>query len=210
MPDNATKPKKPATMTREEWLNLAATALHPMLLQHGATWPEKIRVSVGFPLGKRSAIGQCWASTASKDGHAEIFIHPQMDDRAQVLRVLLHELIHACTPGDGHKKGFAKIAKSLGFKKPLTKDVPPEERLTIALGHIAKEMPAYPHAALDAYTEPKKQNTRMLKLECPECGYIARTTRGWLEKIGPLCCPCTILPTQMKSEDMDAEEGDDE
>lgn len=36
---------------------------------------------------------------------------------------------------------------------------------------------------------PKKQTTRMVKCECGECGYIARTSQKWLDEVGPPHCP---------------------
>lgn len=36
----------------------------------------------------------------------------------------------------------------------------------------------------------KKQTTRMLKVQCPACGYLARVTRKWLEEAGTPTCPC--------------------
>jgi hypothetical protein len=49
----------------------------------------------------------------------------------------------------------------------------------------------YPHAALKL--ERKTQATRMIKLECPQCGYVARTTKQWLEQVGALRCPCALV-----------------
>jgi hypothetical protein len=33
----------------------------------------------------------------------------------------------------------------------------------------------------------KKQSTRMLKLECDECGYVVRTTQKWINVGVPVC-----------------------
>lgn len=35
----------------------------------------------------------------------------------------------------------------------------------------------------------RKQSTRLRRVECPSCGYLARVTRYWLE-IGTPGCPC--------------------
>ena len=35
-----------------------------------------------------------------------------------------------------------------------------------------------------------KQTTRMLKCECPACGYTVRTTRKWLDIAVPTCPVC--------------------
>ena len=45
----------------------------------------------------------------------------------------------------------------------------------------------YPHGQL-APSDERKQSTRLLKLTCPECGYVIRTTRKWLETGLPTCC----------------------
>jgi hypothetical protein len=29
----------------------------------------------------------------------------------------------------------------------------------------------------------------MLKVECPECGLVARMTRKWIDDVGPVECP---------------------
>lgn len=43
-------------------------------------------------------------------------------------------------------------------------------------------------AEAPANNRPPKQDARMIKCTCAECGYVARTTRKWLE-IGPPHCP---------------------
>lgn len=35
--------------------------------------------------------------------------------------------------------------------------------------------------------KPKKQSTRLIKVECPCCGYVARVTRKWLKEGRPKC-----------------------
>ena len=40
----------------------------------------------------------------------------------------------------------------------------------------------------------RPQTGRMLKVECVACGYLARTTRIWLELKGPPLCPCNSEP----------------
>jgi hypothetical protein len=35
----------------------------------------------------------------------------------------------------------------------------------------------------------KPDHGRNIKLACPQCGYIARTTRKWLEQSGAILCP---------------------
>ena len=38
-------------------------------------------------------------------------------------------------------------------------------------------------------TGPKKQTKRHIKCLCSECGYTARTSRKWLDQVGPPHCP---------------------
>jgi peptide subunit release factor 1 (eRF1) len=51
---------------------------------------------------------------------------------------------------------------------------------------VLRELGNYPHAAL---LPSKRQRGRLLKVECPECGYVARVTRKWLEEAGAPICP---------------------
>jgi len=181
--------------TREEWLVAAIDAMRPLYAEIGEELPT-VRVSVGWPGGsgrKNSVIGQCWASSQSKDNVAQLFISPVLDDAVRVLDVLAHELIHAiddCT--SGHKGRFAKIAKAFGLTGKMTATVAGDE-LKAKLDELHAELGDYPHAALaggaGAHT-PKKQGTRMLKVECPESGYTIRMTRKWLDEYGAPKCPC--------------------
>jgi hypothetical protein len=53
----------------------------------------------------------------------------------------------------------------------------------------------------------KKQGTRLIKCECPECGYIARVTAKWLDEAGAPICPTDQI--SMGGEDEDEGEGDE-
>jgi len=182
--------------TREEWLVAAVAKLTPLFAELGETVPA-IRVSVGWPGGrgaKNAVIGQCWSSAASSDKVAQLFISPVLVEADRVLDVLAHELVHAvddCT--SGHKGRFAKIAKGLGLTGKMTATVAGDE-LKAKLVAIAAELGPYPHAALanvDGAEGPKKQGTRMLKVECVSgAGYVVRMTRKWLDEFGAPTCPC--------------------
>lgn len=182
--------------TREEWLVAAVEALAPLFAELGETLPA-VRVSVGWPGGsgrKNSVIGQCWATAASADKVAQLFISPVLDDAVRVLDVLAHELVHAVDDcQSGHKGRFAKIAKGLGLTGKMTATVAGDD-LKAKLEGIVEELGEYPHAALasaQGADGPKKQTTRMMKVECAEgSGYKARMTRQWLEEFGAPICPC--------------------
>src|SRR5271156_3243260 len=92
---------------REAWLNHAVELTRAHLRDSAQVdVPQAIRVSCGFPGGgsARTRIGECWSSTASKDGQVEMFISPVLDNAVDVLAVLVHEAIHAAVGTQcGHK-----------------------------------------------------------------------------------------------------------
>ena len=191
------KAPAPKFTTREEWLVAAIDALRPIFAETGETLPA-VRVSVGWPGGrgkKNAVIGQCWKTTTATDKVSQLFVSPVLDDAVRVLDVLTHELIHAIDDcQSGHRGRFGKIARAVGLEGKLTATVAGPE-LLVKLTAIAKGLGTYPHAALagsaDGADGPKKQGTRMLKVECPEeSGYKVRITRQWLDSYGAPLCPC--------------------
>jgi hypothetical protein len=178
-------------MNREEWLLKATEILGKKIEDNGGKLPE-VRVSVGFPKASgrnsNSVIGQCFNGVATADGRPQIFIHPVLDDSKRVLDVLLHELIHASLPlGAGHGVTFKRLAVACGLTGKMTATTATPE-LNAELAQLVEELGDYPHAKLDA-SNAKKQGTRMLKCECPDCGYIAYTSRKWLDEMGAPVCP---------------------
>lgn len=178
-------------MTREQWLEMVTNHYRADFEAVGSPLPDSVRVSCGFTSqgrrGKR--IGECWTDTASEGGVHEIFIVPRMSDSIAVGAILVHELVHAAVGVDkGHKGPFRKVATALGLEGKMTATVPGE--ITLArLAEIIAEIGEYPHAVLNS-TGQKKQSTRMLKMECAGCGFVARTTAKWLDEIGPPTCAC--------------------
>lgn len=183
-------------MTRESWLIAATDALRPLLADAGAELPA-VRVSVGFPKGTRGkgahAIGQCWTHTCSGDGTHEIFISPELAEPARVLDVLAHELCHAAVGIDaGHRRPFVQLARAIGLDGRPTATIAGDAFTAWAAAPLAA-LGDYPHAMLTPggrSSGPKKQTTRMLKLECPSCGMVIRTTRKWLDAAGAPRCGC--------------------
>jgi hypothetical protein len=176
--------------TREEWLTEAVRLMDDLLPD--TVTRSAFRVSVGFPVGKRTGngkvIGQC--HYAAKDGVPQLFIHPELTDPIDVLGVLLHERIHAVLPvGAGHGKLFGAVARYAGLAGKLTATVPGDDLRPI-LQAVADTLGEYPHGSLD-YNDArgKKQGTRMIKCECDNCGLIFRTSAKWLDKVGELQCP---------------------
>lgn len=178
--------------TREEWLNNAADLLNDMLAERTALTPStRILIAAGFPRRDRGGrvVGQCWAKKAAQGVH-HIFISPMLPSPEAVLPALLHELIHAADDCESsHKGAFRKAWKALGFVGKPTECTPGEE-LALALKAVAKELGPYPHTVLSPVGGPKKQTTRMLKVECVGCGCVVRMTRKWLDEVGAPRCAC--------------------
>lgn len=187
-----------ASPTREDWLMRAVDLLAPVFRAVGAPLAVNVRVACGFMGGKGAArshaIGQCWHPACSADGTAEIFIHPALSDAAQVLAVLVHELVHAAVGNEaGHGPAFRRVAVALGLAGKMTATVA-GPALQAALDRLAGVLGAYPHASLTAATHTKgaKQGTRMLKCACGSCGYMVRTSAKWLAVAVPVCPVCEI------------------
>lgn len=183
--------------TREGWLGRAAQALADHLLHEEEVPP--LRISVGWPGGRSNrnvTVGQCWSTASSEDGVNQIFLSPMRgeEDTQHVLGTLLHEMIHAVDDcQSGHRGNFARIARRCGFINKLTSSDNRSEELNEILDEVADTIGPFPHAALDvtlaAADEPKKQTARMIKVTCPDDGYLIRTSRQWIE-VGTPTCPC--------------------
>jgi hypothetical protein len=170
-----------------------ACKLRPLFNVAGIEPPEDIAVSCGWPsknARRRRAqrIGECWRAECSQAGRPEIFISPVIADPIEVGHVLVHELIHAALPDAGHRPPFKRAATNLGLTGKMTATVP-TEGLRRQLAELTERMgEPYPHALLDPGADLQKQSTRLIKLECPACGYVIRTTRKWIEAGVPTCC----------------------
>lgn len=181
--------------TREAWLNAFTTAARPHFDRVGFPLPAEVRCSIGFPSrGARSkVIGECWSNAVSADGHFEIFLRPSLQsDASRIADVLTHELVHAAVGLEAkHGRLFAKCAKALGLEGKMTATVAGDawrewaQPILEALG----PMPGASLGDLAASSAPKKQTTRMLKLECPECSFSCRTTAKHIEAHDELMCP---------------------
>jgi hypothetical protein len=187
-------------ITRENYLQTSIAWLSKHLFEvNGYTVPQ-VKVSTGLPGGRggKKAIGQHWSPQASTDQVGSIFISPTIDDTHQVLAVLVHELVHAVV-GNEFKHGavFSKCAKAVGLEGKMTCTTA-GEYLTRSLKSLVEAHGTYPHSRLNLADSPiKKQTTRMVKMECPECGYIARTSQKNIEEHGPVQCPCNNEPMEV-------------
>lgn len=187
-------------MTREAWLLDATERLKPLFAAQGATIPP-VRVSVGFPGGKGNrtkAIGQIWQGSAPADGIPQVFISPVLSDGVTVLSTLIHELVHACTPGAGHGKAFKRLALAVGLTGKMTATVAGHE-LSETCTRLLSDLGPYPHSELRiGEGRPGAQRNRHVKMQCDHCGYIARAAAKWIDEQGPLTCPCSHVPMRIE------------
>ena len=177
--------------SREEWLKLALNEISERMFEKaGASVPTDCKVSVGFPGGgsARKRIGECWPRSRSTLGVNEIFINPKLRDQFAMLEVLVHEAIHAADDcASGHKGFFRKTAKAVGLEGKMTATHAGPELASWIKDVLLQRLPALEYGSL-LLDDVKRQSTRMLKIECPSCGYVARTTAKWLEVGVPTCC----------------------
>lgn len=186
------KISKPAT--REEWMQRFIDAARPLFKAAGYPLPKKVRCSVGFPSkGVRAkTIGECWYASASGDKVSEIFLRPSLqDDSKRIADVLTHELCHAALPeGEGHGKLFRRLATTMGLEGKMTETVA-GKRWHDLFDPIVKELGKFPGAKLEGQLVggKKKQTTRMIKLECDQCGWTCRTTEKHIDEHDAMTCP---------------------
>lgn len=183
--------KSPIASLREVWLVRVAEALRPTFEEIGYSLP-KYRISCGFTGSKKkTAVGVCWAPTASQDKTHEIFIHPNQAEPLNVAAIVAHELTHAAVGLDkGHGKVFARVAHALGLEGKMTATVA-GDIFAARWAKIEPQVGNYPHAAMQfsagVSSGPKKQTSRLIKVSCVSCGYTMRVTRSWLDIAVPTC-----------------------
>jgi len=181
-------------VTREAWLMTAIEHFRPWFEEKcGISLPETVKISTGWSKNARAgAIGWTWISSVAEDKVNNVFISPQISDSVEVLAVTLHELIHVADDCQhGHTGAFKGMWQKLGFTGKPTCSTPGAE-LKDDLEALVCIMGDYPHAKMivgegGKNSGPKKQGTRMIKVECACCGYIVRTTQKWLDKGNPSC-----------------------
>lgn len=178
--------------TREEWLLAFTAKARPLFKKNGSPLPKDVRMSVGFPSkGQRSnVIGECHHVDASAGKVHEIFLRPSLQaDSRRIAGVLVHELCHAAGHWD-HGAGFKKLATGLGLGGKMTATIETDAFYAWA-DPIIKELGTFPGAALKDSAlvgGKKKQSTRMLKVECGDCGWSFRTSRQNVDQMTDHTC----------------------
>ena len=173
--------------TREEWLTAALQIIRAQV----PGLPARIRVACGFPstFRRSGTLAESWPSEVSGDATHEIMVSPTLALPAQVFPLLLAQALHALPGAMSRESNTWRTAcmdAGLAPTDPKWTTLEAGEDLWLTYGAQVEALGAYPHAEIAAGSK-KVQQTRMLKLSCPTCGYIVRTTGKWLATGLPTC-----------------------
>ena len=152
---------------REAWLSTLLKLMRPAFDARGITLADNIRVTFGWT----TRLEHC--------------------DPRSIGATLVHELIHTVPKCMNHGKLFQKHMGALGLEgKPNATCGGPE--LWAWLDPLLSQLGEFPGSEIALLAGKKKQTTRMVKCECPECGFKFRAARAPIEQAaldGLLRCP---------------------
>ena len=190
-------------INRETYLNLVIKKAQLIFAKNHYdlhSLSKNIMVACGYPPNTRigakfDTLGVHINPKASSIAKHEIFINPIVDDTYQAIDILLHELVHAIQTdlfpkSKAHGKEFRAICKKIGMdgSKKYAQACAGIE-LSKLIKEWIKEIGKYPHGSINLKADRKKQSTRMIKLECSCCGFIARCSNGAINNCGlPFHC----------------------
>ena len=184
-------------MTREQWLQSAALAMEDWFADLGFTVPS-YEVRIGFPSGgkRTSNTAESWA--ADEHGEHLIFVRPDNDNPLEIVNAIALQFCRITASGRDPKGTlFKHLAISIGLSGRQTEGSPGLMFKELA-APILKKIGPIPDLNLKQPTKSgkKPQSGRLIKVSCPECGYIARVSRKWLEELGPPICPAHGVMTE--------------
>ena len=176
--------------SREAWLTEVATAMSSWFDDLGFPLP-KFLISAGFPsAGRRGRdTAEAWKEEGSEA--YTIFIRPDRHDPHNVAAALAHQLAHmAAGQRDAHGHLFRHVAISIGLRGRATEAAPGRifKELVDPILKKAGPLPK-PFLGPPERSQRAKQTTRLIKVLCRDCGYVARVSRKWLDDVGEPLCP---------------------
>ena len=143
-------------------------------------------VRTGFPgAGMRSSkITESWSQDSDKS--YVIFVRPDRDDAVEVAAALAFQLCRiAVGHRDEHGHLFRHLAISIGLRGTQVEG-PPGALFTELAAPILKSAGPLPSPEIALTEKPKStaQTTRLLRVSCTECGYVARVSVNGSTKWG--------------------------
>lgn len=161
-------------LDREQWLSTAADILGSAFL--GALAPY--RVTCGLAPGRRGGKEpriEARPAAESSGGIIEVFVDPRLESSMAILAGLGDTLAAA--------NGYTAISMA-----------PADERVRVC-SSILKALGEYPHARmLDSAT---KQSTRMLKVYCGHCHFVARASAKHCQRWEVANAACPVCATDL-------------
>lgn len=162
------------------------------------TWFDDL----GFPLppieartgfsssGRRTRnIAESWSQDGGKS--FVIFVRPDHNDEFEVAAAIAHQMCRISVwDKDDHGFLFRHLAVSIGLRGRKSES-PPGNLFRELVGPVLEQTGAMPSQAIEHadVAQKTRQTTRMVKVTCADCGYIARVSRKWLNEVGPPLCP---------------------
>jgi len=181
---------KAKDLDRGGWLNLVGSSMRAWFDDLSFPLPP-FEVRTGFPSsGRRSPnTAESWSDD---DGSSfVIFVRPDREDPIEVAGAIAFQLCRiAVGQRDNHGYLFRHLAISIGLRGTKTESKP-GTLFQELVAPILKDAGALPAAALTRHVAKtaQAQGTRLIKVSCRECGYVARVSRKWLDSVGPPSCP---------------------
>ena len=177
--------------TREEWLDEVASGMALWFDDMGFPLPD-FRVSSGFPSSGRRGRATAEAWQEDDGGGYRILVRPDRHDPQKLAAAIAHQLAHIAA-GQRETEGrhlFRHIAISIGLRGRATEAAPGRLFQELAAPILTKAGPLpEPFAGPPKNARKAKQKTRLIKVSCRECGYVARVSRKWLAAAGEPHCP---------------------
>jgi len=171
------------------------------------TAPQTICVTIQSR-GRKNAVGWFWSgrwlnkkSKKKSTAFNEINMSAEFLANHDMGELLLHELAHAenntcgvkdCS-GRVHNKHFKSMAERLGLEvKPRDKSVGYGFTDLAQGGKDFLKKISFKRELFSSYrvegVGKSSAGGRLLKCECPGCGYVIRTTQKWIDTGLPKCC----------------------
>lgn len=187
------KPKSVRTTEhegREQWLKGLANGMSTWFVDLDFPVP-KFEIRTGFPsAGIRSSnISESWKD--DKTSSYVVYIRPDRGNAENVAAALAFQMCQIAVDGnDEHGLLFRHVAISIGLKG-RKRESKPGRLFSELVKPILKKIGPLPSPDLELSNNLTKggQTSRMKKVSCKECGYVARVSRKWLDMIGPPHCP---------------------